>query len=329
MTSVVTHARWIRGERCEALDRRVGALRRLPVAMRGKARLARWILGDLPEVRSCEIRHRDGTWIEVPGFGDSIAFFLLVDGVYEPRELDWLRRIATGGTWVVDVGANVGALALPLAQARPDIAGILAVEASRPLAEMLERSRERAGAGRVAVVNVAAGAGDGEAWFDPVSTSAFGQGFVSAEQGRGRCAVPLRSLDSLLAERRVDRVSVLKIDVEGYEADVLRGAQKLLGGQEPPAILFEFYGVESGATKERILPQQMLFDLGYRIFELEGNARVSELAAPLRVGFRTLLALRRDDARLAMLVDRPGSGSTNPAGERVAPARAETQEGSP
>lgn len=306
MSEAANSATWIRGAHCDALDRRTRILRRLPVAMRGKARLARWILGDLSRVEACEIRHREGMWIEVPGIGDSIAFFLLIDGVYEPHELEWLRRLAMPSSWVVDVGANVGALALPLAHARGDIAGVLAVEASPVLAAMLERSRLRARNERVTVVNVAAGAAEGNAWFDALSTAAFGQGHVSGQPRRDSILVPMRTIDSLVAERCVERVSVIKIDVEGYEAEVLKGAARLLRGAGPPAILFEFFGGDAGVSSERMLPQQILFEHGYRIFALEGGRRATELNAPLREGFRTLLALRRDDARLTLLGERVG-----------------------
>jgi FkbM family methyltransferase len=52
--------------------------------------------------------------------------------------------------------------------------------------------------------------------------------------------VPGRSLDSMLAQGSIPKPDVLKVDVEGAELMVFRGAQNLLSREEPPrAIIFE------------------------------------------------------------------------------------------
>lgn len=287
--------RWVRGANVEGLDWRVGLLRRIPVAVRGKARFARAILGDLSRVGPCRIRHRDGMWIEVPGFGDSISFFLLVDGVYEPRELQWLDRLAIDGSWVIDVGANVGALAIPLAATRTGLAGVLAIEASPSVARMLERSSRESAAERVVVVPAAAGSQDGEIWFDGESSAAFGQGHVLDEPGPDRVRVPLRTIDSLVVERGIASVSVIKIDVEGHEYAVLAGCDDLLRSANAPAVLFEFYGATSDPS-DAAAAQRLLLGYGYRLFDLHART-ARETATPVTTGFHTLLALPPGDAR--------------------------------
>ena len=46
--------------------------------------------------------------------------------------------------------------------------------------------------------------------------------------GLQRRVVPMRSLDSLMAEGAIPQADFLKIDVEGYEADALAGATRML-----------------------------------------------------------------------------------------------------
>ena len=48
--------------------------------------------------------------------------------------------------------------------------------------------------------------------------------------GLQRRLVPMRSLDSLMAEGAIPQADFLKVDVEGYEADVLAGAKEMLAG---------------------------------------------------------------------------------------------------
>lgn len=49
-----------------------------------------------------------------------------------------------------------------------------------------------------------------------------------------------RSLDTMLTGMDIHRVDVLKIDVEGAELGVLRGANRLMTSERPPTIIFEF-----------------------------------------------------------------------------------------
>ncbi len=52
--------------------------------------------------------------------------------------------------------------------------------------------------------------------------------------------VATRTLDSVLSELAITSVDVLKVDVEGFEAAVFRGAERLLSGPNPPIVVFEF-----------------------------------------------------------------------------------------
>lgn len=51
--------------------------------------------------------------------------------------------------------------------------------------------------------------------------------------------VPVDTLDSFCAERRIQRVNLLKIDTEGYEMNVLKGSERLLKGNCVDFILAE------------------------------------------------------------------------------------------
>src|ERR1700736_207979 len=83
---------------------------------------------------------------------------------------------------------------------------------------------------------MAVGNADGEQkfYFNPVNPTASSMyqqgtgrfGIETAEQHR---MVPIRRLDSLLAEGVIPMADYIKIDVEGFEKDVLLGAHKLLG----------------------------------------------------------------------------------------------------
>jgi hypothetical protein len=63
---------------------------------------------------------------------------------------------------------------------------------------------------------------------------------VLANPGWTPLAVPVQRLDDFLDAKAIDRVDVLKIDVEGFENEVLAGAERSLEGGRIRAMLVEF-----------------------------------------------------------------------------------------
>ena len=85
--------------------------------------------------------------------------------------------------------------------------------------------------------------------------------------------VPLETLDGYCAARGITRLDFIKIDVEGAEHLVIRGAEKTMQSLRP-TIIFE-YNVESGPEAYSLLEK-----LGYGLFDMEGRPLALE-AAPL------------------------------------------------
>lgn len=79
--------------------------------------------------------------------------------------------------------------------------------------------------------------------------------------------VDIVTLDEyLLDERGLDRLDFLKIDTEGYEEQVLRGARRVIETLRPKALQIEFnwHQIYTGATiyqLSRLLPEYQLFQL--------------------------------------------------------------------
>ena len=165
------------------------------------------------------VRGQAGVFVCPPGPG---AFFLGVGEAYEPRLSAVLRE--TRGT-VVDVGANVGFITVRAARVASQV---IAIEPHPIRFRYLKRNVALNGLRNVTCINCAVGAAEGEIALYDVDPSLGPRPLdVSATPGRGRCyRVPLRALDSLVQE-----ADLIKIDVEGYEAEVLRGATNLLAGR--------------------------------------------------------------------------------------------------
>ena len=138
---------------------------------------------------------------------------------------------------VWDVGANIGTFSV--AAATVAVSGqVVAIEADSWLAELLQRTAaEPFFGGRLKVVHCAAAAEAGEARF---VISARGRASNALEVGGGRSPmvrareivmVPTLPLDDLLDQLAAP--TFVKIDVEGAELLVLRGASRLLSEIRP------------------------------------------------------------------------------------------------
>ena len=168
---------------------------------------------------------------------DASVSIQIAAGEYEPHVATTLRERLRPGATFVDAGANVGYHTVLAAVAVGAEGRVIAVEANPENARLLRRSVEVNGFTNVDVLPLALGASWGSVEFGGHIGS--NGGFVdagAAGRAEGRATlVPTIPLDAL----GLDRVDLVKIDVEGAEALVLDGA---LGTLERcrPTIVMEF-----------------------------------------------------------------------------------------
>jgi len=84
--------------------------------------------------------------------------------------------------------------------------------------------------------------------------------------------VQVKRLDDIVSELEIKHINFLKIDVEGFEEDVLLGANSLLASKQIDYVLFELQETILHSINRN--PRQVLqplFDAGYEIIDLNGN----------------------------------------------------------
>lgn len=171
-------------------------------------------------------------------------------GVFEPWESAAVRRHLKPGMTFVDVGANVGYYTLMASALVGDAGCVLAFEPSPYAFARLAEAVGRNGLSNVLPLQVGLDKSEGvRRLFMPDEPGNHTPSMV--ERGEGRpVEVPVRRLDDCLAERRVERVDLLKLDVEGFEPNVVEGATAYVRAGRVGALLCEFnsYWLERNGT---------------------------------------------------------------------------------
>jgi FkbM family methyltransferase len=113
-------------------------------------------------------------------------------------------------------------------------------------------------------------------------------------RGGGVVQVPTITLDQYLRDRPCRRVNVLKMDVEGAEMAVLRGARDLLTGKCPPLIICEFSDpAASGSGHSTGDLRDALEDLGYRLHRFDSlHGRLELEPRRPRYDYANLVAIK-------------------------------------
>jgi FkbM family methyltransferase len=202
--------------------------------------------------------------------------------VYETAKVNALRRCLPAGGTFVDVGGNKGDFALIAARQLQGAGRVICVEPEPQNAAWIRRSVERNGYRNIEVVEVALAAANGEATLHLGPLSGW-HSLAEATVARsvGDITVRTITLDGLLAERGIQDVDVVKIDVEGGEGEVLAGAAEMLASRRPLTMLLDLHpGVADVAACLALLeqhgfilrnprnPDQVLRDAGPRTAEV-------------------------------------------------------------
>lgn len=271
-------------------------LQRIP-PVRGKTRLARLLLNYLLKDGYADVTTVQGIIYSVPSLKEPVAFHLFIDGLYETEVLHFILSKLPSGSVFVDVGANIGAHSLPVAHhMRYSNCRVISIEASPRIFPYLTKNCQQNKLDNISLRQVAAYEVDGTSlpfWEAPAAK--FGMGALAPQFHSTPVDVPTMKLDTLLAEEGIDQVNIIKVDVEGAESSVFRGAKKILTNTKPPYIIFEFCDwAELRYTAGNVGDsQQVLREYGFTIWRLkdyvENKPPLSEI---LVEGSDTLVAAK-------------------------------------
>jgi FkbM family methyltransferase len=212
--------------------------------------------------------------------------------IYETAKTAFLRDRSPPGATVLDLGAHIGLFSVHLARSVGPSGRVISFEPAPRTAAVLRRTVRCNGlAAVVSVRQVAVSGRRGMAeLFETGDECANASSLVRTDRSRDVVRVAATTLDALVDDEDLT-VAVVKMDIEGAELEVLRGAPQLLA-QQRPALTIEVHPLELRASR---CDPRAVFDL-----LAEHGYRVSEAGQPLerasfdRAGCFEVQALHRD-----------------------------------
>ncbi len=221
----------------------------------------------------------------------AIGRSILTTGIYDLAVSEALARLISSGDTVIDAGANVGYMTVLASVVAGPGGRVISFEPHPELFSLIQRN-VAAASGHLQIAHAelhqaALGAHPGAAQLHVPPGFESNDGIASIRRPTApsdrSLTVPVETLDRVLADRSA---TVLKLDVEGFEPQVLQGAAECLASGRIRHILFEEHAIDTSAVS------QMLCAAGYRLFSLgwslrgprvqpvEGGSLAGEFEAP-------------------------------------------------
>jgi FkbM family methyltransferase len=200
---------------------------------------------------------------------------------FEESQLRILTKMTRPGMTVIDVGANVGLYTLSLARAVGPHGRVLSLEPFPPIATLL---RENVALNRlpwVTVVEKAASDRVGTTNFfvfpegSDVYNSLGAKHRVEGVDATMTMQVLTTTLDECAKEAGFTSVNTMKVDVEGSEERVVRGAETLIRNSPDITVLVEAYepsATQCGCSVRRMF--EMLLDWGLNLHRIDSRGGV-------------------------------------------------------
>lgn len=226
------------------------------------ARFAGWQVWKRTTGRPIVHRYWEGVRVRV--YPDSKSGGLAIyTGLPEYDDMLFAARFLAAGDLFVDVGANIGLYSLLAARAVGPGGTVIAFEPHPVAAARLRENAALNGFENVEIHETAAGAATGQTH---ITEGLDTVNHVVPEGGVGTVAVRLESLDGVVGSRPA---ALVKIDAEGFEPEVLRGAMRLLDERRVGALVIELreHSARYGSDDAGVV--QALETCGYRPYRYQ------------------------------------------------------------
>lgn len=222
-------------------------------------------------------------------------------GSYSRDLLPVVHRVLAPGMVFIDGGANIGEISVAAAKAVGSSGKVFAFE---PVHRFAKHLRDHVAANRfqnleVSECGLSFEPGEAEIFIsdapyrDGTHNDGLGSLFRRGDALGMTNTIPITTLDAFMAEKGVDRVDLLKLDIEGSELNALKGGMEMLQRHQPALI------VEVGEDTCRAAGYSMnelvsfVQGLGYSAYRIGRRGRLDPLERTGLAKFQNLFFTTR------------------------------------
>lgn len=207
---------------------------------------------------------------------DYATYGIYFFGTYDPSMTSVFSHLIKPGETVWDVGTERGWFTLQMATLVGPTGRVDSFEAFPPTVERLKINIDLNKMTWVNVNGVAVSDSNSKMWFVPPSNKVTnfisnlnecsGVGYLTTHCEPGALEVNTINLDDYYFSQKIQKVSLIKIDIEGAEVSALKGAKKLIL-KDRPIIAIEFNrqtALRSNSSIEEL--NEIFISYGYKLF---------------------------------------------------------------
>lgn len=232
-----------------------------------------------------------------------IEELILKEGSYEGDLISLADYFIEENTVIIDVGANVGFESLYFSRKYPNNP-VYSYEPTAIPYNCLSKSKAINSLDNLKIFKLGVGEKNGEVEIHAATEGTYNKGLASIDSNFdlddtfAKETIEIITLDDHVKESL--RVSLIKIDVQGYEAKVLEGAIKLIEKNKPVIIYEHFEGYYSDRAKLRDMIEKFFSSLNYELYLIRSKGGLRPHRFLEKINFKSRNDINGDVVALPM-----------------------------
>src|ERR1051325_1822340 len=237
---------------------------------------------------------------------DYVQQRILSDGLYEPEVWEALFSFASDSEVLWDIGAHVGTFTVrSMLDSRVAVVHAFEPDPITLRALQLNVDLNRGLGSQCVICNLALGADSGNSILHRGPAQNIGMSSIAYQPSGDAFSVQRTSIDQLVFQEGMHPPTLMKIDVEGSERDLLLGGKQFFQTYTPKAVVIEAEANPDGTLRDPSVVEPLLA-AGYEIGPLlrpkgEMWPRENYLAVPAAVGVARVSSFVRKETDTSSL----------------------------
>lgn len=250
-------------------------------------------------INSNKIEHELEDNVRIILYNDSILCRLIYFG-FEQTEISFIKKFLRKGDVFIDIGANIGLFSLHASKILGDTGKIYAIEPTPDTFDRLKQNIKLNKFENIEPHNL--GLSNSKSFFDfhisndghdAWNSFANLPELISCE----KITVQADTLDSFILQNKIKNISLIKLDVEGWEKFVLEGAESILKQDNAPVFMVEFTETNAFAAGYYLGELfDMMKDFGYEWYSYNNKANtLRKEIKKLHYPYENLIAIKNHE----------------------------------